>query len=144
MSIHFIIESNLRFVLSNFCDVSEEYFRSEKEYFQIEYFQIGKGKNGEEPYELHCSNYQTNKMSVILTFPIYISPKTSEDAITLIQNKLYDMIDNEIINWSQHQELLKRPLKHQDINGDPPKKVQIGKAPVFKLKKNRKFDLILN
>ncbi|MBE9232247.1 hypothetical protein IQ231_11290 [Cuspidothrix issatschenkoi LEGE 03284] len=38
----------------------------------------------------------------------------------------------------------KQPLKHQDINSDPPKKVQIGKAPVFKLNINRKFDLILN
>jgi hypothetical protein len=139
-----LVEFNLKPLIENICNNAEVYFKNNKEDFDIEYFQIGDGKNGEDNYELYYSYSQTNQISVVLIFPIYVSPKTNEATIHAIQNNLYEMIDYEIINWSQKEALLKQPLKHQDINSDPPKKVQIGKAPVFKLNINRKFDLILN
>ncbi|MFM5979061.1 MAG: hypothetical protein ACKPEO_28965 [Sphaerospermopsis kisseleviana] len=139
-----IVESNLKPLVENICNTAEVYFTNNKEDFDIEYFQIGDGKNGEDTYELYYSYSQTNQISVVFIFPIYVSPKTNSAPIHVIQNKLYEMIDHEIINWSQKEALLQQPLKPQDINGDLPKKVQIGQAPVFKLNINRKFDLNLN
>lgn len=144
MNFEQIIESNLKPLIENICSNAEVYFKSKKEDFNIEEFQIGDGKNTEDTYELSYSYSQKNRISVVLIFPIYVSPKINEDTIHIIHNKLYEMIDNEIINWSQKEALLQQPLKPQDINGDPPKKVQIGQAPVFKININRKFDLILN
>ena len=139
-----IVESNLKPLIENICNNAEVYFKSNKEDFDIEYFQIGDGKNGEDTYELYYSYSQTNQISVVLIFPIYVSPKINEAPIHAIQNKLYKMIDHEIINWSQKEALLQQPLKPEDINGEPPEIIQIGQTPVFKLNINRKFDLILN